>query len=147
MNTLDLCTLKNTIENKVDTKEIEQNIHSFLSDPETESTAKEYLEIMKEISDKLQNMDVEENEKQIFRSLFITMFGTFCEKDCFSKLLGTSYQRNKKYSMMIKNLEELYQKERDNYNELAKKYNEKEKEKKVIFPGFQVSITTHNKTE
>jgi hypothetical protein len=58
---------------------------------------------------------------------------------------GTSYQRNKKYSTMIKNLEELYQKERDNCNKLAKKYNEKEKEKekKVSVPGFQVSITTH----
>lgn len=44
---------------------------------------------------------------------------------------------------MIKNLEELYQKERDNYNKLAKKYNEKEKEQKVSVPGFQVSITTH----
>ena len=43
---------------------------------------------------------------------------------------------------MIKNLEELYQKERDNYNKLAKKYNEKEKEKKVSVPGLQVSITT-----
>lgn len=69
MNTLDLCTLKSTIENvKVDTKEIEQNIHSFLSDPETESTAKEYLKIMKDMSGKLQNMDVEENEKKMFRS-------------------------------------------------------------------------------
>jgi hypothetical protein len=44
MNTLDLCTLKATIKNiKIDTKEIENNISSFLSDPETESTAKEYL--------------------------------------------------------------------------------------------------------
>ena len=144
MTTLDLCTLKNTINNvKVDTKEIEQNISIFLADPETESTAREYMNMMEEISEKLQNSDVEENEKQIFRSLFITMFGTFCEKDCFSTLLSKSYQRNKKYSTMIKNLEELYQKERDSYNDIARKHKEQEKEKKVELPGFQLSITTH----
>jgi hypothetical protein len=61
-----------------------------------DATSSHLVKIMEDISGKLKNMNVDENEKKLFRSLFITMFGTFCEKDCFSKLLGTSYQRNKK---------------------------------------------------
>jgi hypothetical protein len=50
---------------------------------------------------------------------------------------------------MFKNLQDLNQKERkkerDNYNQLAKKYNEQEKDERVSVPAF--SNFNYNKTK
>ena len=142
--TLDLSTLKGTIDNVklINTDEIQKTIKKFLKDPQTEEIANEYLNMMSDVSKKLNEYDVSEEDKNKFRMVFITMFGAFCERDCYSSLLSKTYQSNKSYTDMIKNLQDLYQKERDSYNELAKKYKEQEKDEKVSVPAFQISITT-----
>jgi hypothetical protein len=56
-------------------------------------------------------------------------------------MLSNSIQKNKKYKEIIDKLQEAYQKERDEHNALAKKYNEKQKEAKVNVPGISLSLT------
>jgi len=142
--TLDLNTLKGTIDNVklINPDEIQKNIKKFLKDPQTEEVANEYLNMMNDVSKKLNEYDVSDDEKNKFRMVFITMFGAFCERDCYSSLLSKTFQSNKIYIDMIKKLQDLYQKERDNYNDLAKKCNEQEKDETVSVPSFQISITT-----
>lgn len=52
-----------------------------------------------------------------------------CKSDCKGITLSNSILMNKKYKEMIKKLQETYQ-----LNNLAKKYNERQKEEKVSIP-------------
>jgi len=64
-----------------------------------------------------------------------------CESDCKGLMLNNSIQKNKKYTDIIDQLQHAYQKECDEHNALAKKYNEKQKEEKVNMPGISLSLT------
>ena len=67
-----------------------------------------------------------------------------CESDCKGLMVSNLVKRNKKYKQVISELQNNYQKERDEHNEIRKKYNEKEKEAKVDVPGINLSVSLKN---
>jgi len=96
---------------------------------------------MNELREKIETLDASVEQKNQFRSLFVLLFSKMCESDCKGIMLSNSIHKNKKYQEIIDKLQEAYQKERDEHNALAKKYNEKQKEAKVSVPGISLSLT------
>jgi hypothetical protein len=72
----------------INTDEIQKNIKKFLKENQTEEIANEYLSMMNDVTKKLNEYD----DKNKFRLIFITMFGAFCKRDCYSTLLCKTYQ-------------------------------------------------------
>ena len=67
-----------------------------------------------------------------------------CEADCNNILFSTSAKKNKKYKELLDKMHQEFQQERDEHNELRRKYNEKEKDSKVPMPGISLSLTLKN---
>ena len=142
MQTLSLSTLHDTVQNIHDISKINfDELLAFTNNKLTSKTAKQYIDIMTELHEKIQNLDVSIEQKNQFRSIFVMMFSKMCESDCKGLMLSSSIQKNKKYKEMIEKLEQAYQKERDDLNALAKKYNEKQKDEKVNIQGISLSLT------
>jgi hypothetical protein len=139
---LTLSTLHDTIQSIHDLSKVNlDNILAFNNNKLTSKTAKQYIDIMNELHNKMENLNVSIEQKNQFKSLFILLFSQMCESDCKGIMLSNSIQKNKKYKEIIDKLQEAYQRERDEHNALAKKYNEKQKEAKVSVPGISLSLT------
>ncbi len=141
-NQITLSTLHNTIQSIHDLSKVNlDNILAFNNNKLTSKTAKQYIYIMNELHEKIESLDASVEQKNQFRSLFVLLFSKMCESDCKGIMLNNSIQKNKKYKEIIDKLQEAYQKERDEHNALAEKYNEKQKEAKVSVPGISLSLT------
>lgn len=110
----------------------------------TSKTARQYIDLMYELANKINTMSANLGQKEKLRSILIWSFSNMCEKDCKGILYSNAIQKIKKYKERLDELYENFQKERDEHNELRRKYNEKEKEKIVHMPGVSVSITLQN---
>ena len=139
---LSLSTLHDTVQNIHDISKTNfDELLSFTTNKLTSKTAKQYIDIMNELYGKIESFEVPVEQKNQFRSLFVILFSKMCESDCKGLMLSNSIQKNKKYKDIIEKLQYAYQRERDDLNALAKKYNEKQKEEKVNVPGISLSLT------
>ncbi len=139
---LTLTSINDTLNNIKNISNISLNdITNFSNNKLTAKTAKQYIDLMTDLINKMEELDVSKEQKEQFRSLFIFLFSKMCESDCKGIMLSKQIQNNKKYKKIINQLGEDYQKERDDHNALAKKYNEKQKEEKISVPGISLSLT------
>lgn len=67
-----------------------------------------------------------------------------CESDCKGQILNNILIKNKKYKIIIDKMQNEWQNERDEFNKMAKKFNEKQKEDKINVLGISLSITLNN---
>lgn len=116
----------------------------FTNNEITRETAAKYINIMTELTEKISCLSTSNEDKEKFRSLFIMLFSKMCESDCKGLIVSDLAKRNKKFKQIINELQNEYQKERDEHNEIRKKYTEKEKEAKVDIPGINLSISLKN---
>lgn len=145
---LTLNTYYDTIKNINGITEINiQDMLAFKNSKITEEAADKYVNIMTELTEKINNLNTSHEEKEKFRALFTMLFSKMCEADCKGLMLSDSVQKNRKYMEIIKQLHADFQQERDEHNKVLKKYNETEKAKNVDFPGFNLSLSLKsNKT-
>jgi hypothetical protein len=144
-NELTLDCYYDTIKNVTNITDININdMLIFKNNEITKNTAEQYVNIMVELTEKISNLSTPKIEKERFKMLFTMLFSKMCEADCNSLLLSASIQKNKKNIKIINKMYDEFQKERDEHNLLAKKYNEKEKDKKVGIPYINLSLTVKN---
>ena len=142
---LTLNSYYDTIKNLANLNETNVNdMLVFTNNEITRETAEKYINIMAELTEKISCLSTSNEDKEKFRSLFIMLFSKMCESDCKGLMVSDLVKRNKKYKQVISELQNNYQKERDEHNEIRKKYNEKEKEAKVDVPGINLSVSLKN---
>ena len=148
LNNVEQLTLNSyydTIKNLTNLNETNVNdMLVFKNNEITRKTAEKYVNIMAELTQKISYISTSDEDKEKFRSLFIMLFSKMCESDCKGLIVSDLIKRNKKYKHIISELQNNYQKERDEHNEIRKKYNEKEKEAKVDIPGINLSVSLKN---
>lgn len=66
------------------------NIIAFKNNQLTCKTAKQYIDIMNELVEKLESLDASVEQKNQFRTIFILMFSEMCEADCKGIMLSNS---------------------------------------------------------
>ena len=141
-NQLTLSTYYDTVKNVSGLENINMNdMICFKNNELTAEVAERYVNIMVELVDKIANLATSSEEKNKFKALFTMLFSKMCESDCKGILLSDSIQKNKKYKAIIDELYAEFQKERDERNALAKKYNEKQSSEKISLPGIALSLT------
>lgn len=142
---LTLSTCFDTIKNITDLSNINiKDMLSFEKNELTAETARQYVDAMEELIDKINNMNTSTSQKEQFRAILVLMLSKMCEADCNSILFSTSAKKNKKYRELLDKMHQEFQQERDEHNELRRKYNEKEKDSKVPMPGISLSLTLKN---
>lgn len=142
---LTLSTCFDTIKNITDLSNINvKDMLSFEKNELTAETARQYVDVMEELIDKINNMNTSTSQKEQFRAILVLMLSKMCEADCNNILFSTSAKKNKKYRELLDKMRHEFQKERDEHNELRRKYNEKEKDSKVPMPGISLSLTLKN---
>jgi hypothetical protein len=141
-NEVDLTTYTNTIQSLgLDMDKKFDEINVFLNNEITKDSATKYLNLMSELVDRLNAMEITEKQRDILRNAFLSLFSTMASDECKTKMIKYLGESNKAISKKYNEVCKVYQKERDSYNEMAKKYNEKLKEEKVIIPSIQLSVT------
>ena len=141
-NEVDLTTYTNTIKSLgLDMDKKFDEINVFLNNEITKDSATKYLNLMSELVDRLNAMEITEKQRDILRNAFLSLFSTMASDECKTKMIKYLGESNKAISKKYNEVCKVYQKERDSYNEMAKKYNEKLKEEKVIIPSIQLSVT------
>ena len=131
---LTLDTIQQTIVNygfSVD--EIFNSLEEYKNLDETKDTVNNYINLMKELSDKINDFKVDNKQK----SIFTTLFSYMASNECHGNIINTLASKNKALIKKCNTLYDELQKERDDYNELAKKYKEKEKDSIVSIPGIR----------
>lgn len=142
---LTLSTCFDTIKNITDLSNINiKDMLSFEKNELTAETARQYVDAMEELIDKINNMNTSTSQKEQFRAILVLMLSKMCEADCNNILFSTSAKKNKKYRELLDKMHQEFQQERDEHNELRRKYNEKEKDSKVPMPGISLSLTLKN---
>lgn len=145
METLSLSSFHNTIKNLTDVTDINMDeVIRFTKRDVTEKSAKQYLQMMTELHNKIETLNSSQEEKNQFKSLFFFLLSKMCESDCKGQILNNVLIKNKKYKQMIDKMQNEWQNERDEFNKMAKKFNEKQKEDKVNVSGISLSITLKN---
>lgn len=142
MNNITLATIHDTVNDLQNITNINMNeIIKFAKCELTEKTANNYLNLMNELYEKIEKLDTSLEQKNQFKSLFVLLFTKMAESDCKSEILNDVIIKNKKYKLMLEQLQKDWQNDRNEFNILAKKYNEKQKESKINLPGLSLSLT------
>jgi molecular chaperone DnaK (HSP70) len=137
MSQITLSTLHNTIQSIHDLSKVNlDNILAFNNNKLTSKTAKQYIDIMNELVEKIESLDASVEQKNQFRSLFVLLFSKMCESDCKGIMLSNSIQKNKKYKEIIDKLQEAYQKERHEHNALQRNIMKNKKKQKLVFQEY-----------
>jgi len=118
------------------------SLMEFSKNDITKKTVKKYIDMMMELHEKINSLDVNIEQKNQFKILFSLMASKFAESECKSLMLHHSKNRNKKYKELIDILENELQKERNDNNEIRKKYSEELRPEKVSIPGINLSLIT-----
>jgi molecular chaperone DnaK (HSP70) len=135
-NQITLSTLHNTIQSIHDLSKVNlDNILAFNNNKLTSKTAKQYIDIMNELHEKIETLEASVEQKNQFRSLFVLLFSKMCESDCKGIMLSNSIQKNKKYKEIIDKLQEAYQKERE-HNALQRNIMKNKKKQKLVFQEY-----------
>jgi hypothetical protein len=143
LTTLNQAILKNIPEVANYFNELEKFIKSDI----TKETATEYIQMCMSLMNQVENTkNVDEKSKQQMKKALTIISSSLGTNECLKDIISNN---NEKYQK-LKFTEELikkYQEERNEYNELAKKYNENEKNKIVDLPGTTLSIIRKNKNK
>jgi ArsR family metal-binding transcriptional regulator len=90
-STLTLSTLHDTIQSIHDLSKVNlDNILAFNNNKFTSKIAKQYIDIMNELHEKIETLDASVEQKNQFRTLFILLFSKMCESDCKGLMLSNS---------------------------------------------------------
>jgi hypothetical protein len=91
MNQITLSTIHNTIQSIHDLSKVNlDNIFAFNNNKLTSKNAKQYIDIMNELYEKIESLDACVEQKNQFRSLFVLLFSKMCESDCQGIMLSNS---------------------------------------------------------
>lgn len=102
---LSLSTFYNTINNLENITNINMDqIIKFTKRELTERTADNYLNIISELCEKVESINTSIEEKNQFKSLFIFLFSKMCESDCKGLILNNISEKNKKYKLMLEEM-------------------------------------------
>ena len=110
----------------------------------TRETAQNYLDALEKMIATIDESKLTQNDKYSYKYAFTKHLTAECKSECKSIIINCLGISNKKKSMMLEKQQQLYQKERDEHNELLKKCNEKQKEEKVELPSIDLSLTLKN---
>jgi len=142
---LTLSTLYETIKN-IDDENIEnldfKNIYEFTKNNITKKVAENNIEQLKQMHQRLNEVNVPPESRKNFKKVITYIMNLITESRCKDLLLNQSCGRIKEYKSLVDKMEEMFQTERDEHNELRKKHNEELKPEKVSLPGFSLSLTT-----
>lgn len=142
---LTLSTLYETIKN-IDDENIEnldfKNIYEFTKNNITKKVAENNIEQLKQMHQRLNEVNVPPESRKNFKKVISYIMNLITESRCKDLLLNQSCGRIKEYKSLVDKMEEMFQTERNEHNELRKKHNEELKPEKVSLPGFSLSLTT-----
>ena len=120
-------------------------IKEFTKNAITQKTARKFLEHMMQISNITDDLNVPDNDKQMFKLRLTWGFTKYAESECRGNLLTTSLMRKKIYQQIIKEIKEAHQQERDEHNAALEKLKEPLKPEKVDFKSVTFFIKTIDK--
>ena len=140
-----LSTLYETIKN-IDDENIEnldfKHIFEFTKNNITKKVAENNIEQLKQMHQRLNEVNVPPESRKHFKKVITYIMNLITESRCKDLLLNQSCGRIKGYASLVDKMEEMFQTERNEHNELRKKYNEELKPAKISLPGFSLSLTT-----
>lgn len=137
LNTLyDQCSQLDVFSNDV-IKELDV----LLASEVTRETAENYIDLVHDLKEKLDNTNVPDSEKKKFRAIFNTLIANMCASDCKGLMISDMSEVNRQLRQHVDDVAELLQKERAEHNELRKKHNEVLLAEKVDLPTLALSVT------
>lgn len=97
-------------------------LEKFTKSDITKDTAKEYIDMCITLMNKIENTDnVDEKSKLQMKKALTIIFSTLGTNECLRDIIGNNNEKFQKLKEYTENLIEKYQKEINEYNELAKK--------------------------
>lgn len=143
---LKLQTFVNDIQKIDGTKDLDfSEILEYTKNEYTKETAQNYLDALEKMIASIDESKLSQSDKCSYKYAFTKHLTSECKSECKSIIINCLGISNKKKSMMLKEVEKAFQKERDEHNEILKKYNEKQKEQIVEVPSIDLSLTLKNK--
>ncbi|CAR98695.1 Protein CBG25245 [Caenorhabditis briggsae] len=128
------------------TKDVDfSEILEYTQNEHTKEIAQNYLDALEKMITTIDSSKLSTSDKFNYKFAFTKHMTSECKSECKSIIINCLGISNKKKSMMIKEVDNAFQKERDEHNELRKKYNEKQKEQIVKVPSIDLALTIKNK--
>lgn len=136
---LSVNTLWNTCKNlQLLSGEMIKNMLEYQNDDETKEICDEYLDVINEMSKSINRLNINEDDKKVFE----TLFNTICSKTATNECKNLIIQ---KLQDKLQQVIQMWQSERDQYNNLASKYDEDQKNKTVELESISVSLSLKNR--
>ncbi|CAR98548.1 Protein CBG25581 [Caenorhabditis briggsae] len=146
MSQLKLQTFVNDIQKIDGNKNLDfSEILEYTKNEYTKETAQNYLDALEKMIATIDESKLSQSDKYSYKYAFTKHLTSECKSECKSIIINCLGISNKKKSLILKETQKEYQKERDEHNELRKKYNEKQKEQIVEVPSIDLSLTLKNK--
>lgn len=120
-------------------------ISMYTKNENTRETAQNYLDAIENMITSVESSKISDADKTAYKYAFTEFLIKKCESECKSIIINVSKISNKKKQLLIEQLHHDFQKERDEHNELRKKYNEKLKFQSVEIPTIDLAITLKTK--
>ena len=121
---------------------MKHDIELFNKHEDTKNIASAYNDELKELKNKIQELNCCEEDKQMLRTAFTIYISTLCQKDCNSVLLTKSRAKSKQCRSTANEYREKNEQLVELYNDRAKKHSEKTIN---IIPALEYSITYKHK--
>lgn len=145
---LSIKTLNGTLKSfgSMDLNELNQSLSEFANLPETKDTVDAYLGGIQQLNNQIDSLkNVGEDQKGQFKAAFSYIASVSASDECRGIIIARLGNENQKLTEIVNKLFDLQEQDRKSYNELARKYKEKEKDELIELPGISLSITTKSK--
>ncbi len=110
----------------------------------TKEVAQKYLNALEQMITTIDGTILSSSDKFAYKYGFTQLMISKCESECKSIIINKLGLSSKKYKIMLDQMHSDFQKERDDHNELCRRYNEKQKEVHVEIPSIDLSLTLKN---
>ena len=112
----------------------------FLNEDVTKSKAQEYIDLMSDLQKVIDKQRVNKATKEAALKVFNTIVMKACESECRGEMLAELSNKNEAMALKIKQLQEGWQKEREELNALLEETERKIKPEKIEVPSLEVSV-------
>lgn len=118
----------------------------------TSETAEHYSNVLQDLLTKIQNSKLKKSDKELTTSLLTSIVALAGSAHCQNIVIQEQNEIIAKYDVVLENINKEYQNERDEHNQLRKKYNENLKSEKIqpmeaFMPAVDLSITLNDKNK
>lgn len=124
-------------------KNISEDIKDYLNNEVTSDTAKDIINTMYNLHTQLDNSNLDDSTKDNFKTALSLYFSEYLGNHCKSKLIENIVNKSTLLKKRFIEMKKNYQRDMEEYNKLAKKYNEQEK--KAEIPDLNLTVSLKSK--